>query len=234
MLIKNAPRPEYRLKNGTLVPGVTTVTGVLDKPSLLPWAFNGGKGSPPELTFPKWQEAQRDNTAGVGTIAHYKIRCYLSGVEEQYGEGWEEEHIKMAEVPFQTFMKWYNQFDHRQVILSEYSSVHEKQRYGGTLDLLLDTPNGVRLIDFKTSKRIYEENYIQVAAYKMLLSQDSRWRHMRIKEQVVLITKDGRLEDPEVSKAYMDKARATWDRLIKMYHKLNEFRHESQVKEKMG
>ncbi len=28
----------YKLKNGLLVPGVTTVTGVLDKPALIIWA----------------------------------------------------------------------------------------------------------------------------------------------------------------------------------------------------
>ena len=223
MLIKNAPRREYRLKDGRMVPGVTTVIGVLEKPALLAWAWTGGKGSLPDQTFSQWMQQSRDSTAGVGTIAHYKIQCFLNGEKEQYELGWEQEHIKMAEVPFKTFLEYYHS-RRAEPILSEYSSVHENRHYGGTLDVLVDTPKGVELWDIKTSKAIYEEYYIQLAAYKMLLSQDSKWRQRKIRERVVLVTKDGRLEAPDVSKAYMDKARSTWDRLIKMYHKLNEFR----------
>jgi hypothetical protein len=216
MLIKNAPHQEYRIKNGTLVPGVTTVLGIMNKPALGKWMWQCGKDGVP---WPIPKEA----TAGVGTIAHYKIHCFLSDEKEEYGTGWEEEHIKTAQIPFEKFYDYYSSRG-GVAILSEYSMVHETHGYGGTMDLLVETREGIELWDIKTSKAIYEENYIQLAAYKMLLDQDSKYRHMKIKPLVVLCTKDGQLAAPSVSKAYITKARNTWSYLIKTYHKLQEFR----------
>lgn len=230
MLIKNSPHTKYRLQDGTLVPGVTTVLDILDKPALGKWRWDGGyeRGvedtvSHTKSTYNEWKSVVRDSTAGVGTIAHYKIHCFLSDEKEEYDKAYEAEHIKMAEIPFQKFGDYYLSRG-GVAILSEYSMVHETHGYGGTMDLLVQTREGIELWDIKTSKAIYEENYIQLAAYKMLLDQDSKYRHMKIKPRVVLATKDGQLSAPSVSHAYMRKARYAWSYLIKTYHKLQEFR----------
>jgi PD-(D/E)XK nuclease superfamily len=218
MLMKNASRREYRLKDGTLVPGVTTVLGVLDKPALSKWFWQCGKD---DIQWP----IPSDGTAGVGTIAHYKIHCWLTGSQPEYDPKWTPEHIEMAEKPFDQFKKHYvTQCGRHAPIFTEYSMVHETLRYGGTPDLLVQTDKGVELWDIKTSKAIYEEYYLQLAGYKMLIDQDPKWRQMKIRPRVVLVTKDGRLEAPDVSVAYMAKARAAWSRLIKFYHEYHAFR----------
>jgi hypothetical protein len=230
MLMKNASRREYRLKDGTMVPGVTTVLGVLDKPALAKWRAEYGwqchKDGLPSMPWP----IPTDGTAGVGTIAHYKINCWLTGSQPEYDPKWLAEHIKMADVPVKRFWQYYNQRCggdpglSAPPIFTEYSMVHENLRYGGTPDLLLETDEGVELWDIKTSKAIYEEYYLQLAGYKMLLDQDPKWRQMKIRPRVVLVTKAGKLEAPDVSVAYMAKARAVWSRLIKFYHEYNSFR----------
>jgi len=82
----------------------------------------------------------------------------------------------------------------------------------------------MELWDIKTSKAIYDEYWIQLAGYKMLLDQESKFRHMKIQPRVILVTKDGRLDAPDIGEAYFAKARDTWAYLIKMYHRLQEFR----------
>lgn len=214
MLLKNAPHQQYRLYDGTLVPGVTTILAELNKPALAKWFWQCGKEG---VIWPIPKEA----TAGVGTIAHYKIHCFLTGAKEEYDTKWDEAHIAMASVPFQTFVEYYESRGGK-LILSEKSLVHQKMRYGGTPDLLLGTTEGVELWDIKTSKAIYDENYIQLAGYKMLMPM--KWRNYKIKPRVILVTKDGRLEAPDVSKQYMAKAKKMWISLVKMYHNLQEFR----------
>ena len=217
MLVKNAKRREYRLKDGTLVPGVTTVLGVLDKPALGKWRWQCGKDG---IEWP----IPSDATAGVGTICHYKIQCYLSKETEEYDPNWKEEHIKAAQLPFETWLEYFNKRKAK-AIRSEYSLTSEEHRYGGTLDLVCDTDKGLELWDMKTSKAIYDENFLQLAAYRMLLPINNRpsfsWN---IRSRVVLITKDGRLEAPDVSSHYMDKAAETWTWLIGLYHKLEPWR----------
>lgn len=216
MLLKNRPRNEYRLKDGSLVPGVTTVLGALEKPALMKWAWESGKNGIP------WP-IPSDGTAGVGTITHYKIHQYLLGETESYDDKWDREHILAADTPYNMFVNYYRNRNAR-LILSEYGMVHEKSRYGGTLDLLVSTDTGIELWDIKTSKAIYDEYWIQLAGYDMLLRQHSKFRRCKITPRVVLVTKDGRLDAPDISKDYFDKARNTWVKLIKMYHELNAFR----------
>lgn len=216
ILLKHSPRREYRLRDGTLVPGVTTVIGELRKPALDKWHWQCGKDGVP------WP-IPTDGTAGVGTIAHYKIHCWLGGETPAYDGKWDKAHIEAADIPFKTFCDYYRSRD-GVAILSEYSSVHEKQRYGGTLDLLVSVRDGVEIWDVKTSKAIYDEYWIQLAGYKALLDQNSKFRHVRIKPRVVLVTKDGRLDAPDISPESFAKAAETWKHLIKLYHKLNEFR----------
>ena len=62
----------YKLADGTRVPGVTTITGVMDKPALVKWANGLGlKG----IDSTKYV----DNLAGVGSLAHDGIHCHLTG-----------------------------------------------------------------------------------------------------------------------------------------------------------
>ena len=61
---------QYRLKDGTIVPGVTTPLGILAKPGLVPWAWNLGREG---LDYRKVSEKGMD----IGSLAHMMIECDL-------------------------------------------------------------------------------------------------------------------------------------------------------------
>ena len=62
----------YRLADGTKVPGVTTVLGVINKPQLVKWANNLGLQGIDSSSYV-------DATARIGTLAHEMIQEYLGG-----------------------------------------------------------------------------------------------------------------------------------------------------------
>lgn len=63
----------YKLKDGTRVPGVTTLTGVMDKPALVPWANRLG------LERIKVREYV-DDLAQIGRLAHYMVQCRVESM----------------------------------------------------------------------------------------------------------------------------------------------------------
>lgn len=80
------------------------------------------------------------------------------------------EQLMIAEKCFQKYLDWEKEHD-IQPILLEAQLVSEKYKFGGTLDnycLLDEIPT---LIDYKTSKAIYEDYFYQLAGYKILLEE---------------------------------------------------------------
>ena len=61
-------------------------------------------------------------------------------------------------------MSWWDVAGYK-FLASEVQLVHEEKRYGGTLDIMAATPTETVLIDLKTSKGIYPDQFWQVAAY---------------------------------------------------------------------
>ena len=53
----------YKLKDGTVVPGATTITGLLNKPFLITWANRLGLEGIDSTKY-------RDAAADIGTLAH--------------------------------------------------------------------------------------------------------------------------------------------------------------------
>ena len=74
-------------------------------------------------------------------------------------------------------------------ILIEEPMVSETFKYGGTVALFAKLDGEMGLIDFKTSKAIYSENFIQLAAYWNLLVENG---HM---VNTVRILRVGRTEE---------------------------------------
>ena len=71
---------QYKLKSGTLVPGVTTIlNSVLDKPFLVKWAYNCGCQG---IDYRK----VRDTAADIGTLVHYSILCDLKNEKPDLSE----------------------------------------------------------------------------------------------------------------------------------------------------
>jgi hypothetical protein len=162
---KSKAHTPYKLKDGTRVPGVTTVVGVLNKPALVPWANKLGLQGIDTRTYV-------DALAAVGTAAHATILADLSG------KGAESALVDLdritrdlAENCYLSFCAWRNQHELKPIAL-EVQMVSETWRYGGTADFVGYVDGVLELVDFKTGKGIYPEHFIQLAGYSAPLVEN--------------------------------------------------------------
>jgi len=153
----------YRNKEGKRVPGVTTALGLLNKPALIHWAWKLGIEGIDYKTF-------RDDKADIGTLTHLMALSYEKN-EMPDTDYYTKAQIDLAVICFLKYLEWRDKHKIKSIFL-EKQSVSEMFQYGGTLDhyCLLD---GVKtLIDYKTGKAIYPEQFYQLAAYKQLLNEE--------------------------------------------------------------
>ncbi len=153
----------YKLADGTAVPGVTTIIGILDKPALLRWANNQGlKG----IDCFK----DRDDKASIGSLSHAMILAHFKG-EQVDTSDYTKNQIDTAENSFLKFLEWAKDKKFEPWCL-EQPFVSEQHRFGGTPDYI-GLLNGVpTILDFKTGG-IYEEHSIQLSAYAILLAESN-------------------------------------------------------------
>lgn len=152
----------YELADGTRVPGVTTVLGVLAKPALVPWANNLG------LAGIKVKDYV-DALAGIGTIAHEMILCHHENRKFE-ADGRPADMIDKAENCLLSYFAW-EKGHVIEPILCEAQLVSQQYRFGGTLDMFAKVDGIKTLLDYKTGKAIYREYFYQCAAYRELLRE---------------------------------------------------------------
>jgi len=143
-------RSRYYLINGTKYDRVTSVLNIIDKPALRMWYANAGVKRARHIS---------QTRADIGTTVHKLIEIHLSGEEVQL-DNYDDE-IKQSILLFQEFQKKNN-------LIPEGVEVflwNDEYEYAGTTDFI-GMCNGKRMIlDWKTSKMIYEEYWLQLSAY---------------------------------------------------------------------
>lgn len=156
----------YRLSDGTIVPGATTVLGMLAKPALMHWSWQLGLEG---LDYRK----HRDKAADIGTLAHYLIQCDITG-EEPDLTAYSPEMVDKAE---NCLISWYEWRKSHKIIdaISEKQMVSEQYGYGGTADCICYLNGIPTLLDFKTGKGIYPSMLVQLAAYRQLIIENGLW-----------------------------------------------------------
>jgi len=154
--------PPYHLANGTIVPSVTTVLGILDKPGLPHWAWELGQQG---LDY----REVRDAAARVGTIAHYLIACRLKGEKADVSE-FSPDEVDKAEVCLKKYLRWEKGHPLAPVMV-ETHMISEEYRFGGTPDLLAEIDNEFVLVDFKSGGGVYDSMFYQLAGYRKLLEE---------------------------------------------------------------
>lgn len=154
----------YKLADGTRVVGVTTVTGVINKPFLVPWANKLGLQGIDSTKYV-------DEKAAIGTLAHEMVVCYLTNTEPDLSD-YTPNQIDLAENAVLKFYTWEENNDF-ELIYAEKSLVSEQYRYGGTIDLYGILNRRKTLLDLKTGKAIYSEHHTQVGGgYENLLKEN--------------------------------------------------------------
>jgi predicted RecB family nuclease len=188
------PKGGYKLKDGTRVPGVTTIIGRFkESGGLIHWAHNLG------LQGIDYRQA-RDKAADAGTLGHDMIEAHIKG-EDPYGVEGPEDLIQKATQAYQAFVLWFES-NSLEIVDTEMTLVSEKYRFGGTPDALGKTPQGdFALLDWKTSNRIYQDYLIQIACYARLLEENG-----------VVDRKISRFHLLRVGKEYCDFHHHSWPR----------------------
>jgi hypothetical protein len=151
----------YKKKGGLLVPGVTTITGQLDK-RLKYWANELGLQG---VSLGAYTNA----LAGVGTLAHHLVMCDITDQKPDTSD-FSPKLLSLAE---NALCSWYEWRKNHELKTGLYESplVSEKYGYGGTPDWYGKLDGVFTVVDFKTSDNIYEEHRIQIVAYMNLIKE---------------------------------------------------------------
>jgi hypothetical protein len=200
--MKTKAHQRYRLKptekfpKGELVPGVTTIIGGQlgwNKNVLMNWARREAlAGNDPNKV--------RDEAADSGTCTHYLIECHIKKIPPDLTD-FTQRQIDAAMFGYKAFLDWegQNKLDYKHI---EIGVVSEAYKYGGTVDMIAQRVGVLWLLDLKTSKAIYPDHKIQVAAYRkayeeqeqeqihechilQLSKEDGSFQHYRLSDEQV-------------------------------------------------
>lgn len=154
----------YKLKDGTRIPGASTIAKIgEDATYLLSWANDLGRQG---LDHNK----VREEAADAGSVCHFLIECYLRKQTPDLSE-FSPTCVESARRGYEKFLEWWIGED-LTLVESEKSFVSEQHGYGGTLDIIAkDDKDRVWLADMKTSKRIYTPHLSQLAGYEQLWNE---------------------------------------------------------------
>jgi len=153
----------YKLLDGTIVPGVTTITGLRAKPFLVPWANKLGLQG---IDSSKYV----DEKADIGTLGHLMVNRHLSKQPLDTSE-YSQFVIDQAGNCFNKFLDWEKKHTLEPIFL-EKELVSEGERFGGCIDYYGKVDGVLELLDFKSSKAIHDEMYFQLAGYEILLESE--------------------------------------------------------------
>jgi hypothetical protein len=167
------PKRGYFLKDGTKIPGTTSIIGRFkDSGGLLHWAFRQGKEGKERL----YDEAEK--AADIGTCAHGMVEMHIHGKTPDEINAWandtlaDPDALAKARGAYGAYLAWAKNFKVK-IIEQEIQLVSEKYRYGGTPDAIGLIDSQLVLLDWKTSNSVYADYLIQLAAYRRLWEENN-------------------------------------------------------------
>jgi RecB family exonuclease len=158
---KTKAHQRYYTNDGEMVPGVTTILNVINKPYLVAWANRLGLEGTNTAKY-------KDEAAAIGTLAHYLVECRLKGTKPDLKD-FTPAQVERAGHSLRSYDAWLSEQTSFKPIHVELRLVSEKYHYGGTIDTYAELNGKRALIDYKTSASVYDEHKAQVAAYGKLL-----------------------------------------------------------------
>ena len=151
----------YKLSDGTIVPGTTSIIGSQlgwDRHALLAWTRKESlAGNDPK--------AMSKDAADSGTVCHLLVQAFVTGAPDPDLSNFTENQVKAGTIAFGGFQQWDSRQD-LEYIHSELGVVSETWAFGGTVDLIgRDKDQHIWFVDLKTSRSIYPEMVVQLSAY---------------------------------------------------------------------
>lgn len=172
------PKIDYRNQAGDKVVSVTQAIGNLGWKSygLMLWAYGLGKEG-------KDLEKTRGDLADAGSLCHAMASADITGRPAPKVD-LPEEVAKKAADSFGAYLDW-KRSTRLELRASEVAMVSEEHRYGGCLDAIAVFGGAAGLLDFKSSKALYPDQIVQLAAYWKLWEENnpdlplSHWHVLR-------------------------------------------------------
>ncbi len=168
---------------------------------------------------------ERDTAASIGTVVHAMVENMLAGpYEAERATGWGDLDLDgqlKANQAMNAFLRWRDNFK-LTVIAQEVQMVSEKHAFGGTPDLIAMVGNQVCLVDWKTSKSVYESYLVQLAAYKGL------WNENHPDQPI-----DGPIHLLRFDKEYGDFTHKSWEDLDEGWEQFLLFRRAYDINAKL-
>jgi hypothetical protein len=152
----------YRNEDGVFVPSVTTILEAYPKDAAFyQWLKNNGQDS----------DELRDKAAERGTAVHSMTEAYDNGSEvsllnDDGRPGW-----KLGEwAMFERYVEFSQRFS-PVIKMNEQNYVSAELGYAGTIDRVMQVDGRLLLVDIKTSGSVWPAYWLQLAAYRRLLSE---------------------------------------------------------------
>lgn len=202
------PTHNYKLADGTRVPGVTTVIGRFKEAGpLMDWAWNEGREG-------RDYRETRQGAADIGTCAHAMVEADIHGIQFDPSP-FPPEIAKAAQQPFEAYCKWRDQ-SRMMPVATEVYLVSETLRVGGCMDAIM-VDDQLCVGDWKSSNAIYGDMLIQLAAYRGLWEEAFPDRPLTGGFHLVRFAKD----HPDFEHRYFGELEEAW-RAFKMMRDLYE------------
>ncbi len=229
------PGDGYYLPSGDKAFGVTTVLGRFKNSKfLIRWGWNQGLEEGrlrAEARMHKRRRKnndlykRRDEAGDVGSVAHDAFEDYLHG-EDGYARirnsKLAPEFQGEATKALDAFVEWAGSYKF-DLLATETPLVSQYHEFAGTPDAVARVNGKLCILDWKTSKGIYDDMLIQVGAYALL------WHEVRGEKpegaHVIRLSKhSGGFEHRFAPAAKLEAAKKQFLRYLEMY------RHEGEVK----
>ncbi len=169
--------------DGKPVPAVTTILNRLSKPALIQWAadcavehirehwlgdapLDVAKRQAILAEAAKAHEVKRDTAGDLGTTVHHCARQLMAGAPYVRYEG-------LGEKPLEALgrlLAWKREAKVEPIAL-ERRVMSLRHMYAGTTDFFGRIDGRLAVLDYKTSRRIYDEFWLQAAAYEVALRE---------------------------------------------------------------
>ena len=156
---------KYINEEGNRVPSVTTIISQhlgWNKNALLAWTKRmmlGGQDSDKVLS----------EAGDIGTLLHLLIEGHQQGFDVDTKD-YSYNQEKAAMKAFAGYLQWYEKRKFKS-LRNELVLVNEELQVGGTIDSIGKMGDDLVVVDWKTSKYLYAENKLQLAAYTYMFEQ---------------------------------------------------------------
>jgi hypothetical protein len=197
----------YKKEDGTIVPGASTIAKMLDKSGALTyWAWNLGRQG---IDYRK----SRDESGTIGSLSHYRLMCGHRNEKPDMTE-YAKDIIDKSDNCLVSYHAW-AKVHKLEMILCEKELVSHKYDFGGTPDFYGKCDGVLELQDYRTGKRLYDDYWIQVAGYDILLEEHGyKIENYRL---INIPRKDGE-EFQEGVKKNLDLYKKIFLNLLEIYH----------------